>query len=161
MGQMEAPAQRISVRARSLWRVYGILTSVVFAIFTIGIGVLTYFFSWPLWPIVVIFVLLILEAIINIGVIPSIRWKRWRYEVRDQEIELQYGLFIVKRTLVPMIRVQHVDTEHGPLLRKYKLATISISTAATTHKVPALDEQEAEELRRSISSLARVAEEDV
>ncbi|WP_173917091.1 PH domain-containing protein [Halobacillus sp. Marseille-Q1614] len=158
---MQAPTQRISVRARSLWRVYGIISTIVIAIFAIGIGVLTYIFNWTLWPVIIISTLLLLEGIVNIGILPSIRWKRWRYEVRDQEIELQHGLFIIKRTLVPMVRVQHVDTEHGPLLRKYRLATISISTAATTHKVPALDEQEAEELRLSISSLARVAEEDV
>lgn len=60
-----------------------------------------------------------------------------------------------------MIRVQHVDTIQGPLLKKYRLSTISISTAATTHEIPALDENEADELRISIAKLARVAEEDV
>jgi uncharacterized protein len=67
----------------------------------------------------------------------------------------------VKRTLVPMVRVQHVDTVQGPLLRKYGLATITISTAATTHEIPALDMFEADNLRSSISALARVAEDDV
>ena len=60
-----------------------------------------------------------------------------------------------------MVRVQHVDTEQGPLLRKYNLATVSISTAATVHQIPALDVEEAEEMRHAISSLARVAEDDV
>ncbi len=89
------------------------------------------------------------------------RWKRWRYEVREQEIELQHGVFIVKRTLVPMIRVQHVDTQQGPILRKYELATVTVSTAATIHEIPALQLEEAEELRVFISRLARVADEDV
>ena len=93
--------------------------------------------------------------------LPKLRWKRWRYEVREQEIELQHGVLIIKRTLIPMIRVQHVDTQQGPLLRKYQLSTVMISTAATVHEIPALDMHEAEELRRSISSLARVADEDV
>ncbi|WP_145453348.1 PH domain-containing protein, partial [Staphylococcus epidermidis] len=63
--------------------------------------------------------------------------------------------------LVPMVRVQHVDTSQGPILKKYDLATVSISTAATVHEIPTVDIQEAEELRRSISALARVAEDDV
>ena len=63
---------------------------------------------------------------------------RWRYEVRESEIELQHGIFIVKRTLIPMVRVQHVDTSQGPILRKYDLAEITISTAATNHTIPAL-----------------------
>jgi len=53
----------------------------------------------------------------------------------------------VKRTLIPMIRVQHVDSSQGPLLKKYRLASVTISTAATVHEIPALDEEEAEELR--------------
>ena len=60
-----------------------------------------------------------------------------------------------------MVRVQHVDTEQGPLLRKYNLATVTISTAATVHGIPALDIEEAEEMRHAISRLARVADEDV
>ncbi|WP_431800387.1 PH domain-containing protein [Halobacillus andaensis] len=158
---MKEPTQRISIRALTLWRLYGIIQAGIVALLVMGTGVLTYLFDWPMWPILSISIVLALIIILNIGIIPSVRWKRWRYDVRDQEIELQYGLFIITRTLIPMVRVQHVDTEQGPLLRKYRLATISISTAATTHKVPALDEREAEELRHSISSLAKVAEDDV
>lgn len=92
---------------------------------------------------------------------PKVRWMRWRYEVREAEIELQHGLFIVKRTLIPMIRVQHVDTTQGPLLRKYNLAVLTISTAATVHAIPAIAVEEADALRQQISVLARVAKEDV
>lgn len=86
---------------------------------------------------------------------------RWRYEVRASEIELQHGLFIVKHTLIPMVRVQHVDTAQGPILRKYNLAGITVSTAATNHVIPALVTEEADELRNRISALAKVAEDDV
>lgn len=92
---------------------------------------------------------------------PNIRWDHWRYEVREQEIEIQHGLFIVKRTLIPMVRVQHVDSSQGPILKHYHLASISISTAATIHTIPALTVEEADGLRASISELARVAEDDV
>lgn len=60
-----------------------------------------------------------------------------------------------------MIRVQHVDTNQGPILKKYGLATVEISTAATIHKIPALELAEAEELRYYIGKLTRVADEDV
>lgn len=100
-------------------------------------------------------------AYLVIMTFPALRWKRWRYEVRENEIELKNGLFVIKRTLVPMIRVQHVDTRQGPILRKYRLATVTISTAATVHEIPALDVDEAEELRFFISQLARAAENDV
>jgi membrane protein YdbS with pleckstrin-like domain len=155
------PAQRISRKALTLWRIYGAIQVGITVLVSIGLLVAILLWNWPFWLLAISAGLILLEILLSVWLIPSLRWKRWRYEVTDQDIELQYGIFIIKRTLVPMIRVQHVDAEQGPLLRKYKLSTISISTAATVHKIPALDEQEAEELRQSISSLARVAEEDV
>ena len=60
-----------------------------------------------------------------------------------------------------MARVQHVDTRQGPLLRHYGLSTVTISTAAGTHEIPALADDVAGILRDRISELARVVDEDV
>jgi membrane protein YdbS with pleckstrin-like domain len=60
-----------------------------------------------------------------------------------------------------MVRVQHVDTIQGPLLRKFGLASIAVSTAANVHRIPAIDIHEAEKVRYSIAVLARMEEEDV
>ncbi|MCL9971509.1 PH domain-containing protein [Anoxybacillus kestanbolensis] len=69
------------------------------------------------------------------------------YVICDQEIELEHGVWIRKRTLIPLRCVQHVDVKQGPLARKYKLASLYIYTAAMAHEIPFLDEQEAEKLR--------------
>ena len=155
------PKNQISRKGLTVWRLYGTIQTVIIAVLVIGAGVLTYFFDWPQWLYAVYAAIVVVYGVLFIYLFPKIRWERWRYEVREQEIELQHGLFIVKRTLVPMVRVQHVDTEQGPILRKYDLAEISISTAATTHTIPALITAEADELRARISVLARVAEDDV
>jgi hypothetical protein len=46
-------------------------------------------------------------------------------------------------------------------MRNYDVASVSISTAATRHIIPALSEEDASELRDRISELARVDEDDV
>ncbi|CDQ21191.1 hypothetical protein SAMN05192559_10629 [Halobacillus karajensis] len=155
------PTQRISLRALTLWRIYGVIQAGIILLLTIGLTVAIVLWGWPWWLWLIGAGVFLIQFLIFVWLVPKLRWRRWRYDVREQEIDLQQGLFIVTRTLVPMVRVQHVDTEQGPLLRKFRLSTISISTAATIHKIPALDEQEAERLRQSISSLARVAEDDV
>ncbi len=127
----------------------------------IAAGILILMKQWPLWTLFILGAAGVLEVLAVVVILPAMRWKRWRYEVREQEIELQRGVFIVRRTLIPMIRVQHVDTEQGPLLRKYGLGAIKVSTAATVHDIPAVEIEEAEEMRKVISALARVAEEDV
>lgn len=155
------PQTRISERALVVWRISGAISSLFSGVVGGGIVTLGVLFDWPIWIIAGVIVLVLIYSYLNIFFIPKLRWKRWRYEVREQEIELKRGVFFIKRTLIPMVRVQHVDTQQGPLLRKYRLSTVMISTAATVHEIPALDMDEAEELRQSISRLARVADEDV
>ncbi|MEQ6376699.1 PH domain-containing protein [Bacillaceae bacterium S4-13-58] len=156
------PQHYISKDAVFVWRVSSLL-SVSFL--WVGLIIFTYFsrrfdlisFRYLL----LIWISLLLLTVVVSMLIPYIRWKRWRYEVLDQEIDLQRGVWVVSRTLIPMVRVQHVDTIQGPLLRMKKLATVVISTAATKHSIPALDEKEADQLRDQISRLARVDDDDV
>jgi uncharacterized protein len=155
------PQTRISERALVVWRISGVIASLFSWIVGGGLVTLGVLFDWPVWIITAVSILILIFSYLITFFFPKLRWKRWRYEVREQEIELQRGVFIIKRTLIPMVRVQHVDTQQGPLLRKYQLSTVMISTAATVHEIPALEMEEAEELRQSISRLARVADEDV
>ena len=155
------PENRISEKGLRVWRLYGIMQTIIILLLAIGAGILTYKFEWPWMIYVIASAVVLIYAYLFIVLFPKIRWLRWRYEVRESEIELQHGLFIVKRTLIPMVRVQHVDTSQGPILRKNNLAGITISTAATNHTIPALVMEEADELRSRISALARVAEDDV
>lgn len=152
---------QISEKGLRVWRLYGIIQTIIILILAIGAGVLTYLFEGQWWIYAVAGGVVLIYAYLFIYLFPKIKWLRWRYEVRESEIELQHGLFIVKRTLIPMVRVQHVDTSQGPILRKYNLAGITISTAATNHEIPALLMDEADELRSRISTLARVADDDV
>lgn len=155
------PEKRISQKALTVWRIKGFIYTFIGLVLSGSTMALTLIFHWPIWIIFMAILLLAVFAYLSIYLIPKLKWKRWRYEVREQEIELQRGVFVIKRTLLPMIRVQHVDTKQGPILKKYQLATVEVSTAATTHEIPALEEEEAEELRHLISKLARVADEDV
>lgn len=156
------PQKRISNKALTVWRISGVIASVIGWSITAAALFLLHFFDVPYWWISIILIVLgILFPCLHIFVFPMLRWRSWRYEVREEEIELENGIFIKTRTLVPMVRVQHVDTNQGPILRRYKLASVVVHTAATAHEIPALEETEAEELRLFISKLARVAEEDV
>ncbi|WP_284036782.1 PH domain-containing protein [Neobacillus sp. 114] len=155
------PQKRISVSALKVWRISGVIKAAIEWAIAVTAIIIIHIFNGPLWVSVILIALAIILTYLHIFLFPSIRWKRWRYEVREEEIDTLEGIFIISRTLVPMVRVQHVDTVQGPILRKYKLASVIVHTAATAHEIPALDESEAEELRFYISKLARVAEDDV
>ena len=155
------PTQQISRKGLTVWRLYGVLQTVLLLVIAILVSYGAFYFEWPSFIYFIAIAVVILSAFLLVYLFPKIRWERWRYEVREHEIEVQHGLFVVKRTLIPMVRVQHVDTTQGPILKRYSLGNISISTAATVHTIPALVMDEADGLRARISELARVAEDDV
>lgn len=155
------PINRIPKKGLTVWRLYGVISTIIVIILAVVSIFLTHKFQWPVFIYYIAIGVTIINPIFSIWLIPKIRWQHWRYDVREHEIEIQYGLFVVKRTIVPMVRVQHVDTAQGPILKKYDLANISISTAATTHTIPMLVSNDADNLRSRISELARVAEDDV
>ncbi|MEH7110344.1 MULTISPECIES: PH domain-containing protein [Bacillaceae] len=155
------PSKKISAKALTVWRISGVIKSAIEWSIVATVLFLVHLFDWPNWISIIMIALGIIFTILHIFLFPTLRWKQWRYDVREEEVELQEGIFVLRRTLVPMIRVQHVDTVQGPLLRKYQLASVIIHTAATAHEIPALEMEEAEELRLYISNLTKVAEEDV
>ncbi|WP_208586968.1 PH domain-containing protein [Gracilibacillus suaedae] len=158
----EQPNERIATDAIKAWKLTAQLIAIIPLLITIGAFVAAYYLEFlSFWIGAVLVVLTVLEWIISIVILPKLRWRRWRYQIYDQEIYIQHGILIVTRTVVPMIRVQHVDTQQGPILKKYGLSTLQISTAATTHEIPALLEEEAADLRDQISELARVEQDDV
>lgn len=155
------PQKRIAKDALKVWRISGIIESLLILVIGIAGITLTYLFDFPRWIIILCVCVIIVFVFLFVFLLPTLRWKRWRYEVREDEIEIQSGIWIIKRTLIPMVRVQHVETKQGPLLRRYELATVEISTAATSHEIPALEIKEADDLRFYISRMASVEEEDV
>ncbi|SHN22348.1 PH domain-containing protein [Gracilibacillus kekensis] len=158
----EQPNERIATDAVKAWQLTAHLIAIIPLLLTIAAFVVSYYFEpFPYWVGIILAVITILEWGFTAFLIPKLRWKRWRYQIYDQEVYIQHGILIVTRTVVPMIRVQHVDTQQGPILKKYGLSTLEISTAATTHEIPALLEEEAADLRDQISELARVEQDDV
>ncbi|MFC4401894.1 PH domain-containing protein [Gracilibacillus xinjiangensis] len=158
----EQPSERIALDAVKAWQLTAHLVAIIPLVLGIAALIVSYYLDFiTYWIGIGLLVFTGLEWLITAFFIPRLRWKRWRYQIYDQEIYIQHGIIIVTRTVVPMIRVQHVDTEQGPILKKYGLSTLQISTAATKHEIPALLEGEAADLRDQISELARVEQDDV
>ncbi|QIN80271.1 PH domain-containing protein [Rubrobacter marinus] len=153
------PGERLDPRARSLWRVTGALQALpILAGGAFGTYVLyrneaaAYLAALPVLAALALAVLLVVF-------LPPLLWRRWRYEIRQLEVDLQRGLLRVTRTLVPMARVQHVDTRQGPLQRRFGLSTVVFYTAAGPNEIPQLATGTAAEVRDRIAELTREADE--
>ena len=154
------PADRLDPRAKMLWRLTGALQALPILIAG-AFG--SYAFFWragvPLSLAVLPLLGALVLAVLLVFVLPPLLWRRWRYEIRPLEVDLQRGLVRMTRTLVPMARVQHVDTRRGPLQRRLGLSTVIFYTAAGPNEIPQLASGTADEVRDRIAELTREADE--
>jgi uncharacterized protein len=152
---------KITPRAIRVWQWGNSIGNLFYFMIPAGYSFIFGFEGLHLWLIVTVSAAILVLYILSIILMPYLSWKNWRYAVDEKEIDLKRGVIFKTRTLIPLSRVQHVDTRQGPLLRWYDLSSVTISTAATTHEIPALDSVIADRVRRQISTYARLAEEDV
>lgn len=81
-----------------------------------------------------------------------LRHQRWKLDAEG--LWLRQGRLWFRETRVPASRVQHVDIKHGPLERRFKLATLVVHTAAAQLSgitVRGLDQSDAQRLRDALT----------
>lgn len=153
------PSQQLDPRARTLWRLSALVQTVPLVVSVVSMAA---FLVWldriPLLVAVVIAVAVLALAALVVWTVPELLWRRWRYDIGETEVDLQHGWLTVTRTLIPMTRVQHVDTRRGPLQRRFGLASVVLFTAAGASEIPALADAVADAARDRIAALANVQE---
>ena len=58
-----------------------------------------------------------------------IKWKRFEYWFEDDELRIEYGLFVKKKRYIPFDRIQSLDYTEGILHRPFKLVKVKVETA--------------------------------
>lgn len=84
--------------------------------------------------------------------VPAASYRRWRYGVTDDGVEIRHGLLVRQESSIPHFRVQHIDLHQGPLDRWRGIVKLSISTAspATDATLPGIEPEQARTLRARI-----------
>jgi membrane protein YdbS with pleckstrin-like domain len=97
-------------------------------------------------------------ALVVLGGVHSVlRYRRFRFELREDALYLERGVLVHVSTVVPFVRVQHVDTRRGPLERATGLASTVVYTAGSRGadvSVPGLAPDRANALRDRLRELA-------
>src|SRR5699024_5951966 len=107
----QPPINRIAPDGITAWKISTAIAEGVLWLITMALFVLAFIFEFSYCYGLVAIVISGVSTFFTVFLLPKLRWRRWRYEVFEQEIYIQHGILIVSRTLVPMIRVQHVDTK--------------------------------------------------
>jgi membrane protein YdbS with pleckstrin-like domain len=144
-------ARRLDPRIRWLWLVAGLLVLIQILI---AVALLDFLVPHPL-PDGRVTLIVALGGLVGAAVVPLLRYARWRYVLREQDLWLRQGLLTVTVSVIPYRRLQFVDTRQGPLDRVFGLSQLVVHTAAlgTAGRLPGLDADHAERLRERLAQL--------
>ncbi|WP_142826268.1 PH domain-containing protein [Planococcus soli] len=155
-----APRHSLSPNAINYWRREELISNLIAFVVLAVLFYLDWRFDWYNW---IGWILIGLAIIFLIGLVwsvlsPPLTFKSWRYDLDEEFLHLQFGIWNRTEQLVPMTKIQAVSLTQGPLMRKYKLASLSVETMGSSHAIPALPKETAAELRERIAHFAKIKE---
>lgn len=99
-----------------------------------------------------------LLALLLVFILPGRIYRRWGYDMGDEQLRVLRGFLWRTDTIVPFNRIQHIDVVQGPLQRMFGLSTLIVHTAGTHNSIvtlPGLATTEAEDMRETIKGHIR------
>ena len=152
----EGGLTKLDERVVQLWTHRGLLAVAGIAAAVIGAVVVTFVADGPLLVVLLAGVVVLAPPLWFALWFPKRLYSHWAYRLDEIAVELVHGSIIRKRSVIPYFRVQHVDTQRGPLERPLGLARLKIHTASsgTDATIPGLDDDTATALRAAIVSRA-------
>ena len=76
-----------------------------------------------------------LLALLVVTIIPQRTYRRLRYRLTDRMLQSLHGWMFHTDTLVPFVRVQHLDVTRGPLDKLFGTASLVVHTAGTHNSI--------------------------
>ncbi len=74
-------------------------------------------------------------ALLVIAIVPQRRYRRMRYRLTDHWLQSLHGWTFHTDTIVPFVRVQHLDVTRGPLDKMFGTASLIVHTAGTHNNI--------------------------
>jgi membrane protein YdbS with pleckstrin-like domain len=150
------PDGRLAPAARMVWTVEALLWGVPVAAAAIWFGALLRREGGALHDAgVVLPWLALLVVFIGVFVAPTLEYRRWRWRLDDDELDLRHGAVTEIRSIIPVARIQHVDIKRTFVARLWDVAAVVVHTAAGHTEIPALPEHEAVQVRDRLAGLIR------
>lgn len=155
--ELTIPPQSLDPKVRIVWIVQSLISATVFGAIAGAIGY--WLVGLGLWVGPAVFGFFAL-----IGVVHAVlRYRVWEYEVREDALYLERGVITRVRTVVPYVRIQHVDASRGPVERLVGLASSVVYTAGSRGAdvtIPGLTADGADDLQNRLKQMAILAEGD-
>jgi membrane protein YdbS with pleckstrin-like domain len=152
-----APRARLLFHLQALSRLFFAWLPMIGGL-AFGLGAL-----WQVFGALVIAGALAVLALVVSVWMPSLAFDRWGYLLRDEDLLIARGVLVRRVTTIPTHRIQHVDTQQGPLEQWLGLARVQVHTASglgADGVIPGLWHDDAEALRDALVQRSQSAADD-
>lgn len=119
--------ERLEKKIRTIWILQGFIISIV----------ITALFFLPIYlgelvhrPLIWAAVIFVISFCSLSGYMLS-RYDNWGFDLKEDYLFLKHGVLIKKRSMVPYVRVQHIDTQRGVIDRLAGLSKMVVYTAGS------------------------------
>ncbi|MFT4199922.1 PH domain-containing protein [Gordonia sp. (in: high G+C Gram-positive bacteria)] len=148
---LREPVNRVEARAKTLWRIPPLLVGVPVTIVAAVVALAVPDIRWQAAAVAVVAVLV---TVFFAVVVPEWRYRFHRWEVAPEAIYTQSGWFTRTSVIIPVARIQVVDTEAGPLEQLLRLATLTVTTASSagTIHIVGLDAEGARQIAADLTT---------
>jgi uncharacterized protein len=149
---LREPSHRVSPRAVTMWRLSATLGTLPLVAGGVVVWALV---SDQQWWATVLLALLVIVLSAYVVLMPSIRFRVHRWEVTPTAIHTRAGWLTRETRIAPLSRVQTVDSRQGALMRLFKLASLTVTTASAAGPIT-VDGLDQEEARRVVAELTEI-----
>lgn len=154
-GTVAGGMERLDPRVRIVWLGVALLTALVVGV-AVGIADRRWF-EIGVWIGPAVF-----AALAVIGVVYTLkRYRIWGFDIEADAVTLERGVLTRVNSVVPFVRVQHVDSQRGPIERLAGLSSVVVYTAGSRGAditIPGLRPERAEAIQAELRRLATESE---
>jgi membrane protein YdbS with pleckstrin-like domain len=163
---LREPAHQVSPRAVTFWRVSALIGAL--ALWVVATAV--YVFALPAifedparpWWTTAVLVVAVVAPLVHVLVMPQLRYRIHRWEVTPTAIHTRSGWWNIDSRVAPLSRVQTVDSTQGALMRAFRLASLTVTTASAAGPITidCLDREVARQLVHELTEITGASEGD-
>lgn len=140
--------RRLEPESRKSKYVSNIMSLIVIAVVFVGVGVYVSddnpTVSVILYALTVVFAVYLLAS-------PEIMYRRYRYRIDEDKLEVRKGIVYITHEMVPIERIHQVDVKEGPVNRMFGLADLVVTTAGGVVTVEFLKTDVAESIASKLN----------
>ncbi|PSQ51386.1 hypothetical protein BRD12_03585 [Halobacteriales archaeon SW_12_67_38] len=147
--------ERLDSRVRVVWLGSALVTALVVGVAVAIAG--RRLFEVGLWVGPAVFAVL---AVLGVAYTLQ-RYRVWGFDIESDAVTLERGVVTRVNSVVPFVRVQHVDSQRGPIERLAGLSSVVVYTAGSRGAdvtIPGLRPERAEAIQAELRRLATESE---